>query len=70
MSNKTVTEELLHVELLRNGNTYGIRFTINGLPQNVLVVPEVDPLELAQAVYKVCLQLADPIGPCVNEEPY
>jgi hypothetical protein len=70
MSDNEMPEEIVRVSYVKLGDAHAIRFTINGVEQSLVLMPRIDPIVFVSSVFKTCMVLADPIGPCVNEEPY
>jgi predicted transcriptional regulator len=62
--------EIVRLSYVRYGDKYGIRFTLDGQEQQLVIVPAIDPIVLISTLFKTIQVLADPVGPCVNDEPY
>ena len=62
--------EVVNLSYIRLGDDYAIRFTLHGVPQQLVLVPRIDSIELISVLYKAIMVVADPVGPCVNEQPY
>jgi hypothetical protein len=68
--NNEMPVELVRLSYICLGESHAIRFTLHGVQQNLVLVPGMDPLDLVSALFKTIMVVADPVGPCVNEEPY
>jgi len=70
MSDHEMPEEIVRVSYIKLGDTHALRFTIDGVEQNLILMPRIEPTVFVASIFKTCMVLADPIGPCINEEPY
>lgn len=68
--NNDMPVELVRLSYIKLGESFAIRFTLHGVQQNLVLVPGMDPLDLVSALFKTVMTVSDPVGPCVNDEPY
>ena len=69
-NNDEMPVELVRLSYIQLGESFAIRFTLHGVQQNLVLVPGMDPLDLVSALFKTVMTVADPVGPCVNDQPY
>lgn len=62
--------EIVNMSYIQLGDTFAIRFTLHGVQQQLILVPRIEPIELISVLFKAAMVAADPVGPCVNDEPY
>jgi len=67
---KELPVEIVRLSYIKMGDSHAIRFTIHGVQQNLVLVPGMEPLDLVAALFKTVMVVADPVGPCVNDEAY
>lgn len=70
MSEDIKPKELVGFSLICMDNDYAIRFTINEIQQQLILVPAIDPRSLVESIYKSVILLSDPVGECINEIAY
>lgn len=69
-NNDEMPIELVNLSYIQLGDSHAIRFTLHGQPQQLILIPHIDPIVLISVLYKSVMVAADPVGPCVNDEPY
>jgi len=70
MSQDDMPIELVRLSYIKLGDTFAVRFTINGIEQSLILTPQIDQTLLVSSIFKTIMVLADPVGPCINEVPY